>query len=173
MLAAEMRGNNNSKRFGMKFQVRWHESNWSMPISNLLEHNYSNCFFHKYKLLFQIGSDHIVQSGIGKCNLSSCTHKKIPSLKVMLPRFETIGPLGPLRFLLHSKKKRKRKKGFQQEKVTPDGKNLTLKLIKQVRIRWINSLTTKKYQEKDSKKYYLIRPIVLFFLKAWGELFKL
>ena len=48
--------------------------------------------------------------------------QKIPSLKVMLPRFETIGPLGPLRFLLHSKKKRKRKKGFQQEKVTPDGK---------------------------------------------------
>ena len=83
----------------------------------------------------QIGSDHIVQSGIGKCNLSSCTHKKIPSLKVMLPRFETIGPLGPLRVLLHSKKKSKRRKGYQQEKVTPDGKNLTLKLIKQVRIR--------------------------------------
>ena len=45
----------------------------------------------------------------------------------MLPRFETIGPLGLLRFLLHSKKKRKRKKGFQQEKVTPDGKNTVKK----------------------------------------------
>ena len=65
-----------------------------------------------------------MQSGIGKCNLSSCTHKKIPSLKVMLPRFETIGPLGPLRFLFHSKKKRKRKKGFHQEKVTPDRKSI-------------------------------------------------
>ena len=105
-----MRGNNNTKRFGMKFQVRWHESTLSIPISTLLEHNYSNCFFHKYKLLFQIGTDHIVQSGIGKCNLSSCTHKKIPSLKVMLPRFETIGPLGPLRFLLRSKKKEKKEK---------------------------------------------------------------
>ena len=42
--------------------------------------------------------------------------QKIPSLKVMLPRFETIGPLGPLRFLLHSKKKEKGKRAFNKKK---------------------------------------------------------
>ena len=107
-----MRGNNNSKRFGMKFQVRWHESNWSMPISNLLEHNYSkiNWFFTNKNCYFKKDLTTLCNQESENAICQVAHTKKIPSLKVMLPRFETIGPLGPLRFLLHSKKKREKVK---------------------------------------------------------------
>ena len=102
----------------MGFWFKWEQENLLSKLTDLYNHHFLDKLLQKWKYLYfkKVGSDHIVQSGIGKCNLSSCTHKKIPSLKVMLPRFETIGPLGPLRFLLHSKKKEKKEKRLSTRK---------------------------------------------------------